>query len=222
MDEIVKGRLLERFAEYLDGFGELEETETTEFDQDVDLYTLFIELAGLKNEIKLESRQVKHALDHSRELMDALQQSSLRLNKELSELRQDETALREEAERELLLGVLELRDRIEASVQGIQGFKPGKLFNRAHGRVKKMIDGVEQGLDISLRRIDGLLSRYQVRPVSATGQQFDPEKMRAASIASDPEQQNGIVLNEIRKGYQRADKALRFAEVEVNKQETSA
>ncbi len=219
MDETSKHNLLERFRQYLDGVDEQPQKRDEEVDREVDLYTLFTGLAGLKSEIKIESRQVKQVLDHSRELIDAMQQSNQRLASELSELRRAEDALREEAEQELLLEVMELRDRLEAGAGSIEKFKPGGMLERPRGRVKKLLDGIGGGMEISLRRIDGLLSRYKVSPIKAIGQRLDPICMRAASTGFDAQQADGIVLNEIRKGYRRGDKVLRLAEVIVNKQE---
>ena len=219
MDEASKQNLLERFRQYLDRVEEHPQNTDAGNDREVDLYTLFTELASLKSEIKIESRQVKQALDHSRELIDAMQQSNKRLGSELGELRHTEDALREEAEQGLLLEVLELRDRVEDGAGSIEKFKPGGMLERRRGRVKKLLDGIGEGMEISLRRIDGVLGRYRVHPITAIGQRLDPMSMRAASTGFDAQQADGIVLKEIRKGYRRGDKVLRLAEVVVNKQE---
>jgi molecular chaperone GrpE len=217
MDASTKAELLERFSGYLDT---LDEAPPDEAEAGViDLYTLFTELAGLRSEIKLESRQVKQALDHSRELIDALQENNNRLAEELGSQRRAEDALREEAERNLLLEVLELRDRLATSSRAIADFRPGGLLTRPRGRTQQLIDGMGQGLDIGLRRLDTLLQRYGVRPCEAIGQRLDPKRMQAASIDCDPTRENGIVLSEIRKGYLRGDQVLRLAEVVVNKRE---
>ena len=48
------------------------------------------ELAALKNEVKLESRQVKTALEQFRELFDTLQRANTRLGEELNQQRERE------------------------------------------------------------------------------------------------------------------------------------
>lgn len=221
MDEDAKLQLLQRFRDYLDDL-DLPPAEAADADPDdaePDLYTLFTELAGLRNEVKLESRQVKQALEHSRELIDALQENNKRLSGELGELRRAEDALREDAERDLLLEVLELRDRLDASLDALHGFRPGGFLERPRGRTEQLIHGMGDGLEISLRRLDALLARYRVQPVEAIGGRLDPQRMRAASLESDPGRDDGIVLSEIRKGYRRGERVLRLAEVVVNKRE---
>ncbi len=53
----------------------------------VDLYTLFGELAALKNEVRIESRQVKGALDQFRGLVEPLQTGNAALQGEIAHLR---------------------------------------------------------------------------------------------------------------------------------------
>ncbi len=222
MEESVKAELLTRFGEYLDGLDEAEADTVEARDEAPDLHTLFTELAGLRNEIRLESRQVKQALEHSRELIDALQEQNARTNRELGDLRRAEDSLRADAERELLLEVLELRDRLAASLTSVDGFVPGGLLERPRGRTRKLLESMGQGLEISLRRIDGLLGRYRVRPLQAVGQRLDPKRMQAAAVEEDPSLDEGVVLHEIRKGYVRGENLLRLAEVVVNKRENQS
>lgn len=219
MDEATKTELLERFREYLEGLDAAELPEAEDAGDAPDLYSLFIELAALRNEVKLESRQVKQALEHSRELIDALQETNRRQSADLGERRRAEDALQEDAERDLLLEVLELRDRLDASLGTLNGFRPGGFLERPRGRTEQLIRGMGEGLEISLRRVDALLARYRVQPVAAVGGRLDPQLMRAAALGQDSNQDDGIVLSEIRKGYRRGDKRLRLAEVVVNKRE---
>ncbi|OQY48555.1 MAG: hypothetical protein B6247_24935 [Candidatus Parabeggiatoa sp. nov. 2] len=64
MDESTKEKLITQFSAYLDSYQVNEETQQT------DLFSLFTELAALRNEVKLESRQVKNALDLFKETFD--------------------------------------------------------------------------------------------------------------------------------------------------------
>jgi len=226
MDETTKTALLEQFRGYLET---LEEEEAPAPGNDlpgIDLHTLFTELAGLRNEVKLESRQVKQALDHSRELVDALQENNRRLSGELSALRRAEEELREEAQRELLLELLELRDRLADGARHIRAFTPRGLverflFGRAKGRIKPLIAGTGEGLEMGLRRIDALLQRNGVRPIESRERKLDPMRMQAVSVTHDPSREEGVVVNELRRGYLRGGKVLRLAEVVVNKQDAN-
>ena len=81
-----KEQLLERFRAYLDE-AELETVSAYAADEHADLFSLFIELGALKNEIKLESRQLKKALDEFRAVFDTLQTSHQQLSTELEHTR---------------------------------------------------------------------------------------------------------------------------------------
>ena len=70
MDTETKEQLLSRFRAYLDSVPEtaVSEAETGQ----TDLYSLFTELAALKNEVRLESRQMKTARDEFKAVFTTL------------------------------------------------------------------------------------------------------------------------------------------------------
>ena len=100
MDETDKERLVERFRDYLES---MEEYLPQQAPETPDLFTLLSELTALKNEVKIESRQVKTALDEFRGLFDTLQQANARLDGELGRQREHENRERQDAERDLYL-----------------------------------------------------------------------------------------------------------------------
>ncbi|MCZ6830120.1 MAG: nucleotide exchange factor GrpE [Gammaproteobacteria bacterium] len=215
MDSKLKEQLIGQFRQYLESTPG-EKAAQGEQSGEIDLYTLFAELAALKNEVRLESRQVKQALDHSRELIDGLGVTNQQFNDELIRRRQGEDELRQHAERPLLLEILELRDRIDAAIRSLREYRPG-LIDRLRGSRARLVRGVGEGMEITLRRLDGLLARYQVSPIDPVGKRVDPNTMRVSSTEQRNDQDNGIVLAEPRKGFLCADKVLRPAEVIVNK-----
>ncbi|MGD8588273.1 MAG: nucleotide exchange factor GrpE [Chromatiales bacterium] len=218
MDQDLKEQLIGQFRHYLDT-ADLEDATQLEASGTIDLLTLFTELAALKNEVRLESRQVKQALDHSRELIDGLRESNRQFGNELARQRQQEDEMRLAAERPLLLELVELRDRMEAARQSLQNYRPG-LLDRLSDKRARWIRGVGEGLEITQRRLDGLLARYQVSPIEAIGKRLDPHSMRVWGTEQREDQEEGMVLAEVRKGYRRADQVLCLAEVVVNKKDS--
>jgi molecular chaperone GrpE len=215
MDPDLKEQLIGQFRHYLDT-ADLEDTALQEESGGIDLLTLFTELSALKNEVRLESRQVKQALDHSRELIDGLRESNRQFSHELARQRQQEDEFRLTAERPLLLELVELRDRIEAARQSLLSYRPG-LLERLSDKRGRWIRGAGEGLEIMQRRLDGLLVRYQVSPIDPIGKRMDPHTMRVCGTEQREDQDEAIVLTEVRKGYRRANQVLRLAEVVVNK-----
>jgi len=209
-----KAILIDQFQRYLEATGE---TEAVESDAGTtDLFTLFTELAELKNEIRLESRQVKQALDQSRDIIDKLDANNRQLQQELARRREDDSAARRNQEQPLLLEILELRDRVEAARSGLRKHRPSWLarWSRRH---RALVDSMDEGLDIMLRRLDSVLGRYQVSALDTLGNPIDPRTMRVSGTAQHSDKPDGTVLSEVRKGFRRADQVLRPAEVIVSK-----
>lgn len=214
MDATVRERLLSRFSRYLDDIDAQPPGQAEPADAP-DLFSLLAELAALKNEVKIESRQVKTALNEFRGLFDTLQQANTRLDDELGRRRERETRERHEAERALLLELLDLRDRMQAGHDHINAYHPGRLAR--WGGADHYVAGIADGQAMILRRLDETLAQHGVRPITAIDQPFDPATMHAAGTQHLPERQEGQVVAETRAGYLHHDQLLRAAEVIVNK-----
>jgi molecular chaperone GrpE len=180
-----------------------------------DLFSLLAELAALKSEVKLESRQVKAALEQFRDLFDSLQRANQQLAAELSRQRDDAREIAENAERDILLELVDLRDRLREGRAQAAGYRPNWL-GHASG-AGEFITLMAQGLGMNLRRLDETLERREVRPVETIGHPFDPRIMTAIEVVRDPTRPSGTVLAEVRSGYRRGATLLRLAEVIVNK-----
>lgn len=70
---------------------------------------------------------------------------------------------------------------------------------------------------MTIRRFEQLFQRYQIRPIDCVGELIDPATMNAIDTEHNPNLENGLVLEEIRKGFLFQDQVLRLAEVKVNK-----
>lgn len=77
------------------------------------------------------------------------------------------------------------------------------------------------GLDSILKNMDSLLSKYQVRPIEALGEIFDPDYHEAISVIEDPDLDDNTVTKEIRKGYISQNRVIRPALVEISKRPQS-
>jgi molecular chaperone GrpE len=216
LDPTQKESLIEAFRAYLDECVENDTEESDPGDTPVDLHTLLAEMAALKNEIRLESRQFKSMLDEMRQLGEVLREQNERLNRELERAREQAAAAKRQAERGLLLGLLDLRDRLAAGVDAGAAHRPGFLARLAPAEAR-FADSLAQGLTLTLRRVDELLAGHQVRPLEALGQSLDPHRMRAVGVEAVPGQPDGQVLREVLRGYYQYGELLRAAEVIVNK-----
>lgn len=217
MDEATKDALIVQFRAYLDAADSQPDgqadasTETST----PDLFTLLAELAALKNEVKIESRQVKNALDEFRTLFDALREAG-------AERAQDQERRCRQARdadnahwRDMLLQLLDLHDRISAGRTQAEGFSPGWLDR--WGKAPTMVSSLGEGMGMNLRRLEEILSRRGVRQLTALGAPFDPHRMHAVELVHDSTRPNEQVIAEIRAGWLLHDELLRPAEVVVNR-----
>ena len=219
MDIETKEQVLERFRAYLDPLPDAALAEPDEENRQTDLYSLFGELAVLKNELRLESRQVKTALDEFRAVFETLQISQTQLGGELDRARAALPEQRRAALKPVLLELVELRDRLEAGLRVMQNYRP-TVLSRLFGlrrRERALLQAITQGQDISLRRLEQLLNNQQVTALAVLGQPLDPHTMRAAELDHRSDLANGIVTEELRKGYLWQGELLRLAEVKVNR-----
>lgn len=217
MDLATRERLLDRFAAYLDAVPEPGDRSPAETDRPAgpDLFTLLAEVVALKNEVKIESRQVKGALDEFRGAFDLVRQAQTRLEEGEAQRLEAERRARQGGERELLLELLELRDRLQAGYDQARRYGPGWLARL--GQADTFVAKMAEGMGMNLRRLDDTLARRGVRPLRVLGQRFDPQSMNAAEAGWDSTQADGLVLAERRRGFLQGERLLRPAEVVVNR-----
>lgn len=215
----LKQQLLTEFGQFVET---LEEGIPNEAENSTDLFTLFEALLALKTEVKQESRQFKAALESFKEVFSALQKNYDNLAQELSQRRQEQQSdfqkQRQSILKPLLLELIEFRDRLDQGWIHAKAHRPTflqKLFKQG----SSFIASILQGQAMLLSRLDQILDRYEVRPLLVANQTFDPFTMRAVAIESNPNLPQGLVIEEIRKGFLWHDDVLRAAEVSVNKQQ---
>ena len=217
LDADAKQALVEQFRACLDS----DPDEAGSDVEPVDLSTLLAEMAALKNEVRLQARQFKSALEQTQALSDALGEHNQALARELERSRAQAAEAKARAERGLLLGLLELRDRLQAGLDAQSAWRPSpllRLLGKLQGLdVLRHSRSLREGSALTLQRLDELLTSHRVRPIAALGQALDPQCMQAVGIEWAPQAAEGVVLRELRRGFQQGTALLRSAEVIVNK-----
>jgi len=74
-----------------------------------------------------------------------------------------------------------------------------------------------EGLNSILKNMDALLAKYDVTPIDALGEIFDPNLHEAISIITDTELDNNTITKELRKGYISHKRVIRPTLVEISK-----
>ncbi len=77
------------------------------------------------------------------------------------------------------------------------------------------------GLNSILKNMESLMEKYNVKPIDALGEIFDPNFHEAISIITDSTLDDNTITKEIRKGYISQEKILRPTLVEISKKENN-
>ena len=219
MEDAVKTELLEQFRRYLDGIEELPPPAPTG-GSEADLFTLSVDMAALRTEVRTESRLVKDALEQFRAVFQTLQSSQTALEQELQRAHERERVQERALVRPLLLDMLDLRDRLAAGLPPVPVPGPAprlRWYERWRGKRARRPDPWQDGLRMTLRRLDQLLLERRVTPLELLGQRFDPRLGRVVATRDAAGVGAGLVLEVVRTGFLWDEALLRPAEVVVSK-----
>lgn len=81
--------------------------------------------------------------------------------------------------------------------------------------IDEALSGLLTGYEMSLSRIDKVLSRFDLEVIASEGEPFDPESMEAVEVVRDSGEPAGRVLEEVRRGYRWRGTVFRYAQVKV-------
>ena len=215
MDDSIKQALIDRFRGYLDMVEDGEEPPDDP-GETADLFSVLVEMAALRSEVRTESRLVKEALEQFRGVFDSLQASQATLQRELDRARTETRDQAQSALRPLLLDVIDLRDRLVAALTLSAAARP-RWRDRLWRRDRSGVAAWQEGLGMTLRRLDQVLLDRRVVATQLAGLPFDPRLARAIGSAADSSVAEGTVIKEVRAGFLWDDQVLRTAEVIVSK-----
>lgn len=207
--------LITQFSEFLQQHDTSPETDTDE-QASVTLFSLFTELAALKNEVKRESMQVKEAVGTFGGLLDTLKNSNQQLSTELEQRQKQQKQTAFAYQIPVLEELFDLYDSVERTLESLMSYKPS-WWERRSKKGSTFREQTIEGLEITLRRLQKTLNHYSIEPIECVGVPLNPRTMKVVKVMESEKQDNGLVLAEIRKGYIRYGETLRLAEVAVNK-----
>src|SRR5262245_21699106 len=198
----VKDTLLHRFASYLDGLDDAAlyaSATAAEAADGSDLFSVFVELSALRNEVRTQSRLVKEALDQFRGVFDTLQSSHAAMAQELNRVRKASGDQERELLKPLLVDMIDIRDRLAA---GLNPPPRHRWFDRWRSAAKRdKAEAWREGLRMTLRRLDGMLADRRIVPTEMVGRPFDPRLASAVATVENPAWADGVVVEELRPGF---------------------
>lgn len=215
MNDQEKEELIVQFRAYLEALDTPEQPGEM-----IDQMVLFNELSGLKNEVRIESRQLKGALDDFRLAFSSLDHAQQDVDKMLQHIQRQEQESARAAIKPLIFGLIDIYDRIGAGLSRKPPESSWALRLLPTGQLgRKWVQGHLEGQKMLFSRVLELLNQCGVSAICAKGEAFDPKHMKAVGFAADPHQENGTVLAENLTGFWQEGRVLRPSEVIVNKRE---
>jgi molecular chaperone GrpE (heat shock protein) len=177
-----------------------------------DLFTVLSEFTALRQEIRIQSREQGKILSTLTGFIDAYQETADLFKDRTKALADLEANIRKSTEKRTILPFLEVRDALVRGLSATHAVSADKGFFR---RAPRGIEGVVEGYEMALRRIDRALAFVHVVPIAAVGQPFDPKTMKAVDKRIAVGMEKGMVVEELLTGFLRDEDVLRTAEVVV-------
>ena len=155
-----------------------------------------------KLEAELESKEKE-----AQETYDRLLRVSAEFENYKKRTAREAQEFRKYANQALIKEMLSVVDNLELAIKSSKGEpSPDK--------------GLVEGLDMTHKEILRVFEKFNVKPIAATGQPFDPNFHEAVMQEETDHNPENMVINEFQKGYMIHDRLLRPAMVVVAKPKT--
>lgn len=235
-----KVAVLADFARWLEDLDEAKDLDTADgedggplagLDPGCDLHTLLTEMAALRQEVRLQTREQARALRHVEGEREALAAAVARLDEQAMALQREREAARQEQAgtralledagrrsyqagvRDGLVPMLDVRDALERGRRATARVAGRRRWLRPVG-----LEEVTAGYEMALARFDRALTALGVAPVPRVGAAFDPRTMVAAAVRHEPGVADGVVVEVLCTGFVgEGEQVLRPAQVVVNR-----
>lgn len=137
---------------------------------------------------------------------ESLRDQFVRLQADFANFRnrtqRERVELYQRANEDLLLEILPVLDHYEMGLQTAE----------QHDADKAVVDGFKMVFD----QFQNILNKFNLTPIEAVGETFDPHKHEALTHMPSDEYAAEICSNQVRRGYMFGDKLLRAAQVVVS------
>ena len=152
-------------------------------------------MEDLEAKLEIKEQEAKENYDRLLRVSAEFENYKKRASRDLAELRKF-------ANQSLIKEMLSVIDNLELAMNSTNG--------------NKTIDqGLLQGLDMTHKEILKVFEKFNVKPIEAKGQAFDPTFHEAVMQEATDEFDENTVINELQKGYLIHDRLLRPAMVVV-------
>lgn len=154
---------------------------------------------------KSEAAKLKEELEEAKRQRDEFVESLKRLQAEFENYRKRVDKEKEEfvkfANEGILLKLLDVSENLERALYSAKGANKDLL----------------EGLEMVYRQLDDILKKEGLEPIAAVGTAFDPFKHEVLIGEEKEDCDEGIILEELQRGYTLKGKVIRYSKVKVSK-----
>ena len=87
----------------------------------------------------------------------------------------------------------------------------------SHSQDENSLEALREGVELTLKGLIDTLAKVGLEEVEAKGESFDPNFHHAVSELEDENVEQGVVIEELQKGYRLRERLIRPALVVVSK-----
>ena len=157
-----------------------------------------------KDPVQMLQLQLDAAKKEAAATYDRFLRSAAEFENYKKRMAREKDDLRKYANESLLKELLNAVDNLERAIDSAQA-------------EESQTDGLVEGVRMTLQEMLRLFEKYQVKPIAAVGQKFDPAFHQAFMTEENTEHPENTVISEFQKGYTLHDRLLRPSMVVVSK-----
>jgi len=160
-----------------------------------------------EQEEKSLEEQLEEALAESADLRDKVLRIAAESENFKKRMERERTIMLKYAGESIFRELLPVVDNLERAVD--QGVVNGV-------EAPKNLESLLEGVQLTLKSLERILDKFEVRPITSVGEPFDPNRQEALSMETSDTVPLNHVVGEFEKGYHYKDRLLRAARVIVS------
>ncbi len=216
--ELRKAQILAEFKDWLDQLDDEPEDDEGDTPEATGLYQVHAEIAALRQELKVQSRNAKSSADKLESLAAELHgslQDKPDFDGLISDLKRQVPQARRDAALPVIHELLPLIEGLQRSQETLAKIElPFLLTNTRKEQLRREL---REPLAILASKAAESLSRLQIQSLARPGASFDASTMRAVATSSGSGQTAGNISEILRQGYSWRGEVIHTAEVKVEK-----
>jgi len=179
-----------------------------------DMFTLFSEIAALRQEVRLQNRKQEKSIKTLDAFSDWVS-SAADFFKSRDENRDEfEARVRKNQGKRMAMHFLDVRDSLaRGATAAAKAARPKGFFKRK----SREMEALAQGHEMALKKFDTAMKEAGIEPIKTVGEPFDPKIMKAVAVEENASLPSGCVIKEVSCGFRMSDDFLKIANVIVSK-----